>query len=143
MLIVTSIILHLPCRIQNLKQQTEFWKLWKQRFNWKKIFNIVVTKRCISFDMNWIFLNFLNCWKDIFQNFIGKTWIECVYMGLCFRQNFWKIQFFLVTSLKQNNFFNICIVIFQIQSNESFYEHKIKMFISNAFSCKEKIILID
>ena len=45
---------------------------------------------------------------------------------------------FLVASLKVNNFFNNCILILQIQSNESLHEPGIMMCRRILISCKEK-----
>ena len=45
---------------------------------------------------------------------------------------------FLVASLKTNDFFNNCISILQMQSNETLYKREIKMCRRILISCKEQ-----
>ena len=56
---------------------------------------------------------------------------------------FQKNMNFLVVSLKVNNLFNNCILMLQIQSNESLHKHENKMCRHILISCKEKNELIE
>ena len=59
-------------------------------------------------------------------------------MHLCSQPVFFQNTIFLDASLKLNNFFNNCISILQIQSDESLHKREIIMCRRILISCKEK-----
>ena len=113
-------------------------KLRILKLNFARYQNNVTEKKC---SQNKAYL--LICVEKLIFKGLSATHKLYVFMWIyAFNQSFLK-TIFLATSLKQNNFFNICILILQIQPNESFYKDEIKMCRRIFTSCTEKIIWID